>query len=105
MQDKELYQPILGLTSPWTVSGVKWNIPAEEITVLIARKNSQSRSVSSARFRHWIDPGFSEACGKLEVVDLTGALGIGQSLQVLTRLESLRMVVLSLSDVRDEGAH
>jgi len=59
-------------------------------------------SVSSARFRHWIDSGFSEACGKLEVVDLKGALGIGQSLQVLTRLESLRMVVLSLSDVRDE---
>jgi hypothetical protein len=59
-------------------------------------------SVSSARFRHSIDPGFSEACGKLEVVDLKGALGIGQSLQVLTRLESLRMVVLSLSDVRDE---
>ena len=59
-------------------------------------------SVSSARFRHWIDPEFSEACGKLQVVDLKGALGIGQSLQVLTRLESLRMVVLSLSDVRDE---
>jgi len=59
-------------------------------------------SVSSARFRHWIDPGFSEACGKLQVVDLKGALGIGQSLQVLTRLESLRMVVLSLSDVTDE---
>ncbi len=59
-------------------------------------------SVSSARFRHSIDPGFSEACGKLQVVDLKGALGIRQSLQVLTRLESLRMVVLSLSDVRDE---
>jgi hypothetical protein len=49
MQDKELYQPILGLTSPWTVSGVKWNIPAEEITVLIARKNSQSRSTPFLR--------------------------------------------------------
>ena len=59
-------------------------------------------SVSSARFRHSIDPGFSEACSKLQVVDLKGALGIRQSLQVLTRLESLRMVVLSLSDVRDE---
>jgi hypothetical protein len=56
-------------------------------------------SVSSARFRHSIAPGFSEACGKLQVVDLKGALGIGQSLQVLSRLESLRMVVLSLSDV------
>jgi len=59
-------------------------------------------AVSSARFRHSIDPGFSEACSKLEVVDLKGADGIRQSLQVLTRLESLRMVVLSVSDVRDE---
>ena len=59
-------------------------------------------SVSSARFRHSIAPGFSEACIKLQVVDLKGAVGIRQSLQVLTRLESLRMVVLSVSDVRDE---
>ncbi|MCU0707952.1 MAG: hypothetical protein MUF23_06655 [Pirellula sp.] len=59
-------------------------------------------SVSSARFRQSIAPGFSEACGKLQVVDLKGAVGIRQSLQVLTRLESLRMVVLSVSDVRDE---
>jgi hypothetical protein len=59
-------------------------------------------SVSSARFRHLIDPGFSEACGQLQVVDLKGAIGIRQSLQVLTRLESLRMIVLSISDVRDE---
>jgi hypothetical protein len=44
MQHKELYQPIQGLTSPWTVSGVKWDMPAEEITVLSARKNLQSRS-------------------------------------------------------------
>ncbi len=29
MQDQELYQHILGLTSPWTVSGVKLDIPAE----------------------------------------------------------------------------
>jgi transposase len=33
MQDKELYQHILGLTSPSTVSEVKLNIPAEEILV------------------------------------------------------------------------
>lgn len=38
MQHKVLYQPILGLTSPWTVSGVKWDIPAEEITVLSANE-------------------------------------------------------------------
>jgi hypothetical protein len=49
MQDKELYQHILGQTSPWTVSGVKWDIPAEEITVLSARKNSQSRSTPFLR--------------------------------------------------------
>ena len=49
MQQKEVYQPILGLTSPWTVSGVKWEIPAKEITVLIARKNSQVRSTPFLR--------------------------------------------------------
>ena len=38
MQHKVLYQPILGLTSTWTVSGVKWDIPAEEITVLSANE-------------------------------------------------------------------
>ena len=35
MQDKELYQHIIGLTSPWTVSGVKLDIPAEEIQVRV----------------------------------------------------------------------
>jgi transposase len=35
MQDKELYQHILGLTSPWTVSGVKLDIPAEKIQVRV----------------------------------------------------------------------
>jgi len=45
----------------------------------------ENGSVSSARFRHLIDPGFSEACGQLQVVDLKGAIGIRQSLQVLTR--------------------
>ena len=49
MQHKVRFQPILGLTSPWTVSGVKWNIPAEEITVLSARKNSQVRSTPFLR--------------------------------------------------------
>jgi len=49
MQHKVLYQPILGLTYTWTVSGVKWNIPAEEITVLSARKNSQVRSTPFLR--------------------------------------------------------
>jgi hypothetical protein len=38
MQDKELYQPILGPASTRTVSGVKWDIPAEEITVLSANE-------------------------------------------------------------------
>ena len=59
-------------------------------------------SVTSARFRHLISPGFSEACAELQVVDLKGVVGIRQSLQELTRLRSLRMVILSLSDVSDE---
>jgi hypothetical protein len=49
MQDKELYQHILGLTYTWTDSGVKWDIPAEKITVLSARKNSQVRSTPFLR--------------------------------------------------------
>ncbi|MCE2813614.1 MAG: transposase family protein [Planctomycetaceae bacterium] len=35
MQDKELYQHILGLTSPWTVSEVKLNMQDEEIQVRV----------------------------------------------------------------------
>jgi transposase len=35
MQHKELYQHILGLTSPWTVSEVKLDIPSEEIQVRV----------------------------------------------------------------------
>ncbi len=35
MQDKELYQHIIGLTSPWTVSGIKFDLPAEEIQVRV----------------------------------------------------------------------
>ena len=35
MQDKELYQHILGLTSPWTVSEVKLNKQDEEIQVRV----------------------------------------------------------------------
>lgn len=62
----------------------------------------ENGSVSSARFRHSIARGFSEACGQLKVVDLKGTVGVRQSLQELTRLKSLRMVVLSGSDVRDE---
>ena len=58
-------------------------------------------SVTSARFRHLISPGFSEACAELQVVDLKGVVGIRQSLQELTRLRSLRMVILSVSDVSD----
>ena len=59
-------------------------------------------SVSSARFRDAIAPGFSEACCQLEVVDLKRVVGIRKSLQELTRLKSLRMVIVSVSDVRDE---
>jgi hypothetical protein len=40
-------------------------------------------SVTSARFRHLISPGFSEACAELQVVDLKGVVGIRQSLQEL----------------------
>jgi hypothetical protein len=35
MQDKELYQHILGLTSPWTVPEVKFDLPAEENQVRV----------------------------------------------------------------------
>lgn len=33
MQDKDLYQQILGLPSPWTVSDVKLDYEAEEVRV------------------------------------------------------------------------
>jgi len=59
-------------------------------------------SVSSARFRGLIAEEFPEACPQLEVVDLKGVHGAYNSLQVLARLKSLRMVILSGSDVRDE---
>jgi transposase len=35
MQDKELYQHILGLTSPWTVADVKLDVAEEEIQVKV----------------------------------------------------------------------
>jgi hypothetical protein len=35
MQDKELHQHILRLTSPWAVSSVELDIPAEEIQVSV----------------------------------------------------------------------
>lgn len=35
MQDKELYQQILGLSSPWTVSGVQLDTEAQEIRVQV----------------------------------------------------------------------
>ena len=33
MQDKELYQQILGLESPWRVAGVRMDLEREEIVV------------------------------------------------------------------------
>ena len=33
MQDRELYQQILGLVSPWRVSGVRLDVEQEEIVV------------------------------------------------------------------------
>ncbi len=35
MQDKELYQQILGLSSPWTVSEVELDHEAQEIRVRV----------------------------------------------------------------------
>jgi hypothetical protein len=35
MQDKELYQHILGLTAPWTVSEVKLDMDSQEIRVRV----------------------------------------------------------------------
>jgi hypothetical protein len=48
MQDKVLYQHILGLTSPWTVSCVKLDIPAEEIQVSVEPPLEQSFAVLGA---------------------------------------------------------
>jgi hypothetical protein len=47
MQDKEAYQHILGLTSPWTVSEVKLDIPAKEIHVTVSTPLVQSSAVLS----------------------------------------------------------
>jgi hypothetical protein len=35
MQDKELYQHLLGLTAPWTVSEVKLDMQSQEIHVKV----------------------------------------------------------------------
>ena len=35
MEDKELYQHLLGLKTPWTVKEVKLNVQAEEIAVQV----------------------------------------------------------------------
>jgi hypothetical protein len=59
-------------------------------------------SVSSARFRGLVAKEFPDACSHLEVVDLKGVHGASNSLQVLTRLNSLRMIILSGSDVEDD---
>ena len=48
MQDKELYQQILGLTSPWTASEVKLDIPAEEIQMRSSTLLVQNSAVLSA---------------------------------------------------------
>lgn len=49
MQDKELYQHILGLTSPWTVPEVKLDIPAEGNQVGSRTLLVQSSAFLSAR--------------------------------------------------------
>lgn len=61
-----------------------------------------SGSVTSVRFRGAISDNFPEDCPQLAVVDLKGVHGARKSLQALTRLKSLRMVILSGSDVVDE---
>jgi hypothetical protein len=35
MQDKELYQHLLGLSSPWTVGKVSLDIKAQEVVVIV----------------------------------------------------------------------
>ena len=49
MLGKELFQHIFGLTSLWTVSGVKLDIPAEEIHVTVSTPLVQSSAVLSGR--------------------------------------------------------
>ena len=36
MQDLQLYQQLLGLTEPWYVTGVRLDIPAQEVEVRVA---------------------------------------------------------------------
>ena len=59
-------------------------------------------SVSSARLRGLVSEQFPDACAHLNVVDLKEVHGASISLQVLTRLNFLRMVILSGSDVEDK---
>ncbi len=49
MQDKELYEHIQGLTSAWTVSEIKLDIPAKEIHVAVSTPLAQSSAVLSGR--------------------------------------------------------
>ncbi len=49
MQDKELYQQILGLTSPWTVSEVKLDMPSQEIRVRVEHPRGPCSAAQNAK--------------------------------------------------------
>ena len=41
MQDRELYQQILGLESPWRVAGVRLDVEHEELVVEVEHHHSR----------------------------------------------------------------
>jgi hypothetical protein len=55
VQDKELYQAILRLDSPWTVSGVEWDTEGEEIRAHVDYPRGtkfRSQEVQDEQFTH-----------------------------------------------------
>ena len=50
MRDKELYAQILGIKSPWQVTGVDLNVPEGEVTVQV----EQEEGVRSLSYKHLV---------------------------------------------------
>jgi hypothetical protein len=61
-----------------------------------------SGSVTSVRFHDFISEDFPKVCSRLDVADLKGVHGARNSIEVLVQLTSLRMIILSGSDVVDD---
>ena len=81
MQDKELYQHILGLTSPWTVADVKLDVAEEEIQVKVEHPvgtkfcspecQKELACYDHAEERRWLSVGALKGAtyGRFEEVD------------------------------------